>query len=393
MKGAILLLVASIFTTISSSSHLAAVSHHFSAANGKAATPDIRALASGELVSDTSTAPQCDVEIEGSICLHSGKRVILPAARQEGCIAHFTFDESEPVDTSGLAHHGSGSIFAAPAFGGVGSSALFRQQMMTVPHSPHFDSADFSVTFWMFLLRANDADTTDTKGLRWCPLLHKGVANPDVHSFEYHPEIALHKTDKRLRARVTTTANSGEEGESLVSNARLNHHTWTHVALVRHGDKLRLYVNGILDAKVKTAGVSRANELPLYVGSTPLTQPLCDVPLLLDELRVYNRPLGRDEIQAEAAPALGGTEPSFIRLACLNCTLSEAVAACPAGYHICNSLELHSGGYQVARGNGYVGPDTELWTQVSPQTNAADGPDGAASGGALGLGLCCRDAE
>jgi hypothetical protein len=38
----------------------------------------------------------------------------------------------------------------------------------------------------------------------------------------------------------------------------------------------------------------------------------CSIPLLMDELRIYNRPLEDYEIEAEAEPALGGIEPSYI---------------------------------------------------------------------------------
>lgn len=67
--------------------------------------------------------------------------------------------------------------------------------------------------------------------------------------------------------------------------------------------------------------------------------------MLMDELRFYNRVLHEAEIEAEAAPALGGIEPSHILLGCVNCLLEKASKSCIEGYHICTNIELHTGGY------------------------------------------------
>ena len=39
----------------------------------------------------------------------------------------------------------------------------------------------------------------------------------------------------------------------------------------------------------------------------------------VDEFKLYNRALTNDEIQADAAFALGGVEPSFVELGCMVC--------------------------------------------------------------------------
>lgn len=65
---------------------------------------------------------------------------------------HLTFDESRPLDTSGKKNHGSGEVMAAAGIGGVGSSGLFRNNYVYVPSSESFKSADFSYTFFVYLL-------------------------------------------------------------------------------------------------------------------------------------------------------------------------------------------------------------------------------------------------
>lgn len=209
---------------------------------------------------------------------------------------------------------------------------------------------------------------------------------------------------------MTTDGDGPAAVESFETNARLSRGRWFHVALVRMDNQrmTRLYINGILDDSHSTQGYAQPNKEPLYVGGDALSHDRCDVPLYVDELRVYNRPLTPDEIQAEAAPALAGIEPSFVRLACVSCPLQTALQNCPDGYHICNSLELHIGGYQVARALGWLEKGAHIWSHT-PTANS-EVQDGAghktspapapapviavaptAASGLLGLGLCCAD--
>lgn len=187
------------------------------------------------------------------------------------------------------------------------------------------------------------------------------------------PAILFDRETRKLRIELTTNnpdtsgaaGNSG--GEALESNARLRKGRWFHIAVVRLDGqrRTRLYVNGILDASMNTKGYTEPNDEPLYIGSDPLVNDRCDLPMYVDELKVYNRALEPDELQAEAAPALAGVEPSFVRLSCIACPLQQAVENCPAGYHICNSLELHLGGYQVARTLGWLERDARVWSHAS----------------------------
>ena len=118
--------------------------------------------------------------------------------------------------------------------------------------------------------------------------------------------------------------------------------------------KIKLFVNGILDAVNVTAGWNLPNEMPFYVGGTLWTLEDCHLPCYIDELKFYQKELTTPEIEAEASGSLGGIEPSFIQLGCVNCLLKEAATVCTDNYHLCSTIELHSHGYQVARAMGWV---------------------------------------
>lgn len=364
-----------------------------------------------EGVGVTAATPSCDISADGPICLAEGKKVLLPPSVQPGVLAYYTFDEATPLDASGNGNHGATETFPGPAPGGHGASAFFREgTFLTIPNSVEMgELQDFSYTFWVYLVK--DAAGPPATGLEWCPILRKGIHNPTTSMFENSPALLLDRKTRRLRVQLSTSYDQTENGEFVDSYARLNPHQWIHIAIVRLNDqkRTRLYVNGILDATAPTKGFTKPNDLPLYVGGDPWVSEQCDVPMYVDELRVYNRPLSPDEIQAEASPALTGVEPSFVRIACADCSLETAVQGCPEGYHVCTSLELHAGAYQVARSMGWLKQGTHVWTHATVanslvQTQAGLTPSAGGTGssaastasatasvGGVGLGLCCLD--
>jgi hypothetical protein len=356
----------------------------------------------------------CEEDAAEAICFGANReQVMLPPAIPDGIVGYWSFDESLPVDVSGNNYHGLASVQAGPSFAGQGSSAHFsKTEYMTVPNKEKLNLQDFSYTFWVHLL---DDASGARQGLRVCPLLRKGGAANLVEDGQAPlppaPAILLDRQTRHLRVEVGTAGGAlgdmVELGiEAFESNAKLARGRWFHIAIVRiNGQRrTRLYVNGILDASQTSKGYTAMNNGPLYVGGDPAVSDQCNVPMYIDELKVYNRALDHDEIQAEAAPSLAGVEASFLRLACVECPLAVAQQNCPDKYHICNSLELHMGGYQVARTLGYLQRDTNVWSHTTSHNSVgqeevipsgfSSTPPPVVAGGpeqVLGLGLCCAD--
>ena len=145
-------------------------------------------------------------------------------------------------------------------------------------------------------------------------------------------------------------------------------------------------MNGILDTEAILQGGYQENKSPLYIGNAPWMSSQCEFPFLMDELRYYSKALEEDYIQAEAAPALGGISPNFLKLGCSDCGIDEANSKCVNGYRLCTSIELHTGGYQIARSLGLLSWDTHIWTH-----SALDNKKDYMS--LKGLGLCCKVLE
>lgn len=355
-------------------------------------------LSCSVLCAATWKAEECDVRSSGPLCFNGGSSVLMPAAAASDLVGHWTFDSEVPFDVSGGGNHGEGVLEHGPSPAGGGYSAYFAKNFLTVPDAPGFHSKDFTYSFWVYLLGSPLGEARDAP--KWCPLLRKGVYVSAAEEFSNAPALLFSRKTGHLRASVTTTSVSLGDGEYVDSHARLQPNRWVHIALVhRHNSgaaeagsgsgHLLLYVNGILDARLVLHGRLEQNEYPLYVGGDPFTAEQCGFEMYLDDLRLNSRAVAPHELQAEAAPTLGGVDPSFVHLGCTSCSLEEAVTSCPHTRHVCSALELHTGGYQVAKALGWLASGMHVWTHAAVANRGAAPSAGAASG----LALCCEGAS
>lgn len=382
---------------------------------------------------------ECEVELTGPICMgdeEHGREVRLPMALAAGLRGFWSFDQNSVLDATSYRNHAFGRLAVGPAQGGQGSSAFFRRSFLEVTDAQGtLQLKDFSYTFWVYLI-----DDPTSKGLKLCPLVRKGLGGSvpigDLgRQSDASPAVLFDRFSQRLRVEFVTSGAPDLDpsltlAEAFESNARLRTGRWYHISVLRwdNARTTHLYVNGVLDSSHITKGFLRPMREPIFVGGDPLTAESCDLPMYIDELKVYDRPLDVDEIQAEAAPALMGIEPAFVRLACVNCPLELASRSCTEGYHVCSSIEMHMGGYQVAHSLGWLSPGGRAWNRQNVVAQVASAPAPAAAavvselelpangrllqtaatlaGGAsdpvvaaaaeagvpeLGLGLCCAD--
>jgi hypothetical protein len=77
--------------------------------------------------------------------------------------------------------------------------------------------------------------------------------------------------------------------------------TWAHVAATYNGSKLTIYINGVASGSFNVTGTTCSNDEPLAVGAKNapakgLLEAFWDG--LLDDVRVYNRPLTATQVAA-----------------------------------------------------------------------------------------------
>jgi len=329
-------------------------------------------------------SPPCDILAERGVCLYGGQKVLVPDAVSKGLTAWFKFDEAHPLDSSRLQNHGTSVMLHGPGRGGFGSSARFDgDTFLEVPSSKSLSSmlVESSLTVWaFFILDREDKENFD------CPIAYMGREQDSIFELRYNPKT------RKISATII------KNWLTLKSRAKLGPSMWHHIALTKGRQFVQLYINGVLDVEAQlprelVGSISKVLPHPLYqfyAGAVPWNgrrfgNGKCNVPLLLDDLRLYNRELRTEEVEADSGSALGSVEPSFIRFGCEKCTFADAVKSCPKSYHLCYKPELLAGALSAARKMGWVTLKVPVWeNDVTDQTPEHKGPVNE-----LRVGLCC----
>lgn len=207
-----------------------------------------------------------------------------------GLVGHWKLDESSgaiAADSTALRHDGQylggplhdqkGKVGAAAEFDGyndrveIGSTRTFSSHMTTGQ----------SVAAWVKVLAVD----TDTHGQTRQPIVAKGFNSPW--------EWALYSYDNG--AAGFSTWQSGGSSHSEISGGDLPVGVWKHVAGVYEPSiGTRLYVDSVeVSAGTTLGGVITPGSRPVLIGARQDGQYLNAV---IDDVRVYNRPISADEI-------------------------------------------------------------------------------------------------
>ena len=125
---------------------------------------------------------------------------------------------------------------------------------LTVPDSSDLsmEGADFCIEAWVYLLPGSPRTNVE--------ILHKGDAAVWSSGVEWGLTVG---TDTRFGLNVIW---SGETYQRLSGTTSAKQRQWCHVVASRKGSRISIFVNGVREYTMNTAGVIRRNNLPLYVG-------------------------------------------------------------------------------------------------------------------------------
>lgn len=322
---------------------------------------------------------QCDLNAANGICLFGGQKVLVPDASPQGLAGYWSFDDGHCLDSSRHQNHGSSNFQPGPGRGGRGASAHFDgKTSLDIPFPDDFlpELPEYSVSFWGYFMGSSSAAD------KACPFLTRGKANND-NAFE----LSYNFKTGTLSAHSGVAPDTARAPDAATSEARLAFQRWHHIAVVQSKRELALYVNGILDKSVPIESPVTNKGGPVRVGQLPWSGNDCVNTLLVDELRLFSRPLASYEVEAESFGALGGVEPGHVRLACKSCAYPEAEKACDSlsgDFHVCYENELYAGALQVSRLMGWTSGKAEF------HANAEKGAE-AGQAAAEKAALCCSD--
>ncbi|MGQ9854613.1 MAG: LamG-like jellyroll fold domain-containing protein, partial [Candidatus Oleimicrobiaceae bacterium] len=233
-----------------------------------------------------------------------------------GLIGEWKLDEgsgNQASDSSGLSHHGQ--IAPSPVWseGKLGKALRFEcTNSVSVAESRRMDigvgGADFSVAFWLNFQSGSYPNY---------PFIKRGRRAEEMLSLEV-------TRNRKIRWAVATGSPTWETGESRNS---IELKRWTHVALVKVGQDIKLYLDGALDSRTALKAQVLRNAGGVGIGQ--------GVTGSMDEVRLYNRGLLDREVAVlagnvgsvaiEARP-VQGEAPLTVEFGCK--AAEEAKAEC-----------------------------------------------------------------
>jgi len=226
-------------------------------------------------------------------------------ADETGLVGAYSFSENtgkKVSDSSSLKNNGTVSQPAWTKNGKYGSALIFGKHTnrVVIPHSESLNLQKFTIQAWV----KPTSFKTD-----WSTVVLKEQNNNLAYS--------LYTNGSRPYSHIFS--NGGER--EITSSRSLPTNTWSNIAVTYSGSQLKLYINGKLVSTTNYTGSIATSNLPLSIGGNQVWSNET-FPGLIDEVRIYNRPLSVEEIVADMhTPIKTATQPTL--------TVSPTVAITP----------------------------------------------------------------
>lgn len=224
-------------------------------------------------------------------------------AAANGLIAAYSFDEGSGAsagDATGTGHAAALTNATWAAAGHAGAALSFNG---TNAWATVADAADLRLTTGMTI----EAWVRPASQAGWRTVVMK--ERPGGLSY------ALYSSDDSNRPPAGY-GNTGGSDTAAVGSAAIPLNAWVHLAATYDGSALRLYVGGALAGTTPLAGSLLSSTSPLRIGGNGVWGEYFSG--LIDDVRVYNRPLGQAEIASDmnspVAPPAPDTTPPTVTL-------------------------------------------------------------------------------
>lgn len=325
----------------------------------------------------------CDLLLEYSICIFNEKKIVQSNSKPISLVAYYTFDDIRIIDYSGNNHNSRNMVIPGIGIGGFGFSAMFNNgDYVKIPNSFMLNNLQsYSISFFIFLV---EDFYSQSKGNRFCPIFQKGKDDIISKNYARAPSIILDRKTNHLKVYIKTNDMQNNEGEYFISKSKLSLQKWSHIGLIKNNSKLTLVINSIIDTEYVLKGGPVIDYGDIYIGGVKWLKNFCEFPLLIDEVKIYNTAISIDIIKAEGSLLLSGIASDMFQYGCSDCDLNTAETTCKGNYKLCTTIELHNGGYQIARTFGWLDESSHIWTN-SAIKKKEDFKD------KTGLALCCKE--
>ena len=213
---------------------------------------------------------------------------VFGTAELAGLIAQWTFDESTgsvATDSSGNGNEGTlqGNPTWQPSAGKSGGALLFDGDgdYVKVGNESKFDfTGQVTVAAW---IKVNRFDKN------WQDIVAKGDNAWRLQRYRDNDSLEFACTGLKIP--------SNDPYGSLYGQKSVNDGAWHHVAGMYDGEKMYIYIDGIVDVSQPASGAIATNDHPVFIGeNAEMTGRFWNG--MIDDVRVYNYALSEGQITA-----------------------------------------------------------------------------------------------
>jgi hypothetical protein len=203
----------------------------------------------------------------------------------DGLVAYYSFNDCEAFDQSGKQSHGKIMGKGTCRCGVEGNGIMLNGRTDYIEFggqvNKYFTTSDFSLSFYF-------KPTSPS-------IFKQSLVSKRVNCDEFHAlDIILDQTNDMMITEFI------QEDYIRFSdmNAPVKSGEWNHYALVRKGTRAYTYINGrLMNEARRCSGVDIDNEAKLSIGNSPCVgSGLRRFEGIVDELRVYEKPLSHQEV-------------------------------------------------------------------------------------------------
>ncbi len=200
-----------------------------------------------------------------------------------GLASAWLFDERSGDVVTDVVGRNDGNIIgklSRTSYGKFRSAIRFSgksDSYIRIPHDDVFNAASYTFVVWVKLKSASWQYIVWRNGDVW----------PEPIEVR-HIDIWIH--DKGYPVFMW---NAGKHKGQIDGKTVITDDKWHHIAKVYDGDKVRMFIDGKLDAEVPSGGVLDTNESPIWIGAHPKGTAATGI---LDEIGFFTQALSEAEV-------------------------------------------------------------------------------------------------
>jgi len=207
------------------------------------------------------------------------------AQTSAGLVAHYTFENTNADAAGNTANAFQPADNRTYVCGVVGRALEFaganRNAVVMGPANDEFDTQDFTLSFYF--------KTSNQNGIQY--LVHKLTSNCSTDGNQFYIRF------RPFTRTLNVFLGEGAKTLNLIGEVPEGK-CWHHVAVIREGVKVKLYINGVKVQELNTQGrINLSNDGKFIMGNSPCPPVANQAPFegYLDEVRLYNRSLNDNE--------------------------------------------------------------------------------------------------